>query len=380
MARQEKRPTYPGDLDALDRQIIRLLRDDGRRPNAEIARAIGVSEPTVRKRLDRLRVGGVLKIIGILDPPATGFPVYAMIGVRALPGMAREIGRRLAAMDCVANVTYITGRWDIWMEAMLESNMRLHDFLGEDLVAIHGILTTETFLVLAIEKFNYTWDLPDPEGQPVPVHVESRSAPDSQTLLPDGKEVESSPRSRRMEAGRAMDTLDRQILRLLQDDGRRPNAEIARALSVSEPTIRKRLDRLRESGVLHIIGLLNPAATGFHVDVFVGIRVKHGYVRHVGQQIAAMGCVTFVGYTTGPYDLLIEAVFLDNAALLTFLSESVGGAEGVIASETMHILAVDKFKYMWDLPESGEATDAGRADTSALTSSAESPTTAPAER
>ena len=359
MAREEKRPTYPRDLDALDRQIIRLLRDDGRRPNAEIARAIGVSEPTVRKRLDRLRTGGVLKIIGILDPPATGFPVYAMIGVRALPGMAREIGRRLAAMDCVANVTYITGRWDIWMEAMLESNMRLHDFLAEDLVAIPGILTTETFLVLAIEKFDYTWDLPDPEALPLAARVGSEAASEPAVAYPGGNGAGISPRSKRMEAGRAMDTLDRQILRLLQDDGRRPNAEIARALGVSEPTIRKRLDRLRDSGVLRIIGLLDPAATGFPVDVFVGVRVKHGYVRRVGRQIAAMGCVTFVGYTTGPYDLLIEAVFLDNAALLTFLSESVGGAEGVIASETMHILAVDKFKYMWDLPENAETTGRG---------------------
>jgi|GEM_PF-55781 len=351
MAREVKRPIYPRDLDELDRRIIRLLRDDGRRPNAEIARAIGISEPTVRKRLDRLRTGGVLKIIGILDPPATGFPVYAMIGVRALPGVAREIGHRLAAMDCVANVTYITGRWDIWMEAMLESNMRLHEFLGEDLVAIPGILTTETFLVLAIEKFDYTWDLPDPEGRPTAVHATSETAFEPPIARPAGTGGGVSPRSHRMEAGRGMDTLDRQILRLLQDDGRRPNAEIARALGASEPTIRKRLDRLMESGVLRIIGLLNPAATGFLVDVFVGVRVKHGHVRRVGQQIAAMGCVTFVGYTTGPYDLLIEAVFLDNAALFTFLSESVGGAEGVISSETMHILAVDKFKYMWDLPE-----------------------------
>lgn len=352
MARQDKLPTYPQDLDALDRKILRLLRDDGRRPNAEIARALGVSEPTIRKRLERLRAGGVLTIIGVLDPPATGFPVYAMIGARALPGMVREIGHRLAAMDCVANVTYITGRWDIWIEVMLESNIRLHDFLNEDLATVDGIFTTETFLVLAIEKFNYTWDLPEPERDVPGATAGPPHTPGSRTAPPEAGGPGNATRSRPVEAARAIDTLDRQILRMLQDDGRRPNAEIARTLGVSEPTIRKRLDRLRDSGVLRIIGLLNPAATGFHVDVFVGVRVRHGFVRQVGRQIAAMGCVTFVGYTTGPYDLLIEAFFVDNATLLTFLSESVGGAEGVISSETMHILAVDKFKYMWDLPES----------------------------
>ncbi len=349
MGRDESQPSYPQDLDPLDRQILRLLRDDGRRPNTEIARALGVSVPTVRKRLDRLCEHGVLRIIGVLDPPSTGFPVYAMIGIRVLPGVARQIGRTLASMDCVANVTYITGRWDIWIEVMLESNRRLYDFLGADLADIEGILTTETFLVLAIEKFNYTWDLPEPGDVS---HEAPCSEPDPDHAPPRAGDGAVAAANGVPEQGREMDELDRQILRLLQDDGRRPNAEIARALSVSEPTVRKRLDRLRDSGVLRIIGLLNPAATGFLVDVFVGVRVRHGLVRRVAKRIAAMGCVTFVGYTTGPYDLLVEAVFPDNAALLTFLSESIGGTDGVISTETLHILAVDKFKYMWDLPES----------------------------
>jgi Lrp/AsnC family transcriptional regulator for asnA, asnC and gidA len=364
MGREEKQPAYPRDLDTVDRQILRLLRDDGRRPNAEIARALGVSEPTVRKRLDRLRESGVLKIIGVLDPSATGFPVYAMIGLRVAAGRGREIGQRLTGMDCVANVTFITGRWDIWIEVMLPSNMRLHEFLGDDLTDIGGIVSSETFLVLAIEKFNYTWDLPDPDAPPTtsPTGVSPAAGEPHEDAAPAG----ATPR--RAETVRKLDAMDRQILRLLQDDGRRPNADIARALGVSEPTVRKRLDRLLESGVLHIIGLLDPAATGFPVDVFVGIKAYHGHARDVGQNLAGMGCVTFVGYTTGPFDLLIEAVFADNAALLTFLSESVGSAPGVISTETIHILRVDKFKYMWDLPEASGTPDAGGRGATALTS------------
>ena len=103
----------------------------------------------------------------------------------------------------------------------------------------------------------------------------------------------------RIQGAAEVDAVDRQLLRLLRDDGRRPNAEIARALGVSEHTVRKRLDRLRDKGVLRIIGLLDPAATGFPVDVLIGIGVRHGLVREVGRRLAAQGCVAFVGHTTG---------------------------------------------------------------------------------
>ena len=207
-----------------------------------------------------------------------------MIGLRVAPGQGREIGQRLAGMDCVANVTYITGRWDIWIEVMLPSNMRLHDFLGDDLADIEGIVSSETFLVLAIEKFNYTWDLPDPEATPDPLARGRRTgrARADRGGGRQGRRLSPGAPIAPGRHGRQLDAVDRQILRLLQDDGRRPNADLARALGISEPTVRKRLDRLRDSGVLHIIGLLDPAATGFPVDVFVGIKASHGHARDVG--------------------------------------------------------------------------------------------------
>lgn len=167
MPAENKRAPTPQELDATDRQILRLLRDDARRPNAEIARAVGVSEPTVRKRIERLRQNGVMRIIGLLDPAATGFPVYAMILIEVEPGMVRDVGGRLAAMDRVANVSYITGRSQVWCEAMLPSNEALYEFLSHDLAFVEGIITTEAFQVLAIDKFNYMWDLPELDGEEI---------------------------------------------------------------------------------------------------------------------------------------------------------------------------------------------------------------------
>jgi len=53
------------DMDELDRRIVRLLQVDGRASNAKIAREVGVSEGTVRRRLRHLIQGDVIKVIAV---------------------------------------------------------------------------------------------------------------------------------------------------------------------------------------------------------------------------------------------------------------------------------------------------------------------------
>ena len=155
----------PSDFDDVDRQILRLLGEDGRRPNADIARLIGVSEPTVRKRLDRMIDNGALKILPVLNAAATGYPVDAIIGIRVRTGSLRDVGPQLAAMDHVAYVGYVTGAYDILIEVLLRDDQHLFDFLAEGLEHIDGIVSAETFRVLGTEKFTYNWEIPavDPD-------------------------------------------------------------------------------------------------------------------------------------------------------------------------------------------------------------------------
>ncbi len=150
----------PSDFDVVDRQILRLLGEDGRRPNADIARLIGVSEPTVRKRLDRMIGSGALKILPVLNPALTGYPVDAIIGIRVRSGSLREVGAQLALMDHVAYVGYVTGSYDVIIEVLLRDEEHLFDFLAEGLQHIDGIVSTETYRVLSTEKFIYNWEIP----------------------------------------------------------------------------------------------------------------------------------------------------------------------------------------------------------------------------
>ncbi|MBM3148180.1 MAG: Lrp/AsnC family transcriptional regulator [Actinobacteria bacterium] len=158
MVRQGQTPFGTVDLDDLDRRIIGHLRDNARRSYADIARTVGVSEPTIRNRVDRMiRTGAILPKTRV-NPEALGFPVDAMIGIRVDRGRMPEVGARLAGMEHVAYVAYTTGTFDILIEAYFEDKDGLYDFLNGPLATVEGINYTETWHVLRTEKYNTEWE------------------------------------------------------------------------------------------------------------------------------------------------------------------------------------------------------------------------------
>lgn len=157
------------DLDDVDRHIMKLLRHDARLSYAHIARTVGLSEPTVRKRIDRLVHAGAIINSARINPAPIGFPIDAMIGINVQRGKVQEVGRKLAAMEHVAYVAYVAGNFDIIIQAYLPHMEGLFKFLNEDLEKIDGIAGTQTWNVLRTEKFFYNW-----EGEDVGLDAEAR--------------------------------------------------------------------------------------------------------------------------------------------------------------------------------------------------------------
>ena len=80
----------PFTLDAIDRQIVSLLIEDGRTSSAEITRRIGhVSERAVRYRIERLIRTGVIRVSAIVMPQAVGFPVIGDVLSMSPPASCR---------------------------------------------------------------------------------------------------------------------------------------------------------------------------------------------------------------------------------------------------------------------------------------------------
>jgi Lrp/AsnC family transcriptional regulator for asnA, asnC and gidA len=147
-----------------------------------------------------------------------------------------------------------------------------------------------------------------------------------------------------------VDEVDREIIRLLQRDGRTSNTDIARALEVTETTIRKRIARLIDEDLVNVVAVPTPRAVGMTLSAIIGISVQLPSLRAVSERLVAYQEVRYVGVATGRYDIIVEAFFNDQEHLLEFVSRKLGALNGVTGAETSLILKVAKFSYEWEIP------------------------------
>lgn len=142
-------------MDELDAKIIAMLQEDGRASNAGIARNVGVSEGTVRRRLKRLVDDKFIQVIAMLNPGKMGFGAEALIGIQVDPEKVDEVSRAVSDLDEISWVAVTTGSYDIFAWATLQSSGSLGLFLRTKLGTIVGVRRTETFVSLSVKKRGY---------------------------------------------------------------------------------------------------------------------------------------------------------------------------------------------------------------------------------
>lgn len=138
------------EIDKLDREILRRLQADSRRPFLEIARELGVAGGTIHARVNRLRAEGVIRGTRIdLDYEKLGYAVSAFIGVKLVKARdCREVQSRLQAIPEVVEAHYTTGAYSLFVKVVVRSMAELHALLFDHLQAIEEIQSTETFVIL----------------------------------------------------------------------------------------------------------------------------------------------------------------------------------------------------------------------------------------
>jgi Lrp/AsnC family transcriptional regulator for asnA, asnC and gidA len=146
----EQRPG--GSIDQLDREIISRLRADGRTSNRELARVLGYSEATVRRRVRALIDDGHIRIVAIADPYRLGYAIDVIIGVEVAPGRVTEAANAFAELENIRAVTITTGASDLVIAAIFRSNDELLDFLANDVGRIPGVLRTSTAYSIRVVK------------------------------------------------------------------------------------------------------------------------------------------------------------------------------------------------------------------------------------
>ncbi|MCP5091838.1 MAG: Lrp/AsnC family transcriptional regulator [Gammaproteobacteria bacterium] len=139
------------------------------------------------------------------------------------------------------------------------------------------------------------------------------------------------------------DDLDREIIGLLQKDGRMSIQDIAKELSSTSSTVRKRIRRLEDANIMRVVAVTDFSAAGYELLIAVGIQVENRRPEDVGEELAKLPEVFSVNLVTGVCELDVLVAARDFAELSHFLYDKLPAISGI--SRLAPGLTVDVLRY-----------------------------------
>lgn len=156
----------------------------------------------------------------------------------------------------------------------------------------------------------------------------------------------------------ALSDLDSAIIRILQADGRRAAAQIARETGATERVVRRRLTELRDEGIIQITTVADPVVLGYRSLALLAIRTDRSRApSEVAAEIARLDACDYAVVLTGRFDVLVEIVCRDAPELLRTIEDQVLRSPGVGSVETFPYLELHYQEPMWDKARSKSAAD-----------------------
>ena len=145
-----------------------------------------------------------------------------------------------------------------------------------------------------------------------------------------------------------IDQINLSIIKHLQD-GRKSYKKIAEELSLSENTVRTRVNKLIDEGVLAIAGLVDAEAISDHRIVIVGVKLSTMELVKKGDQFSRLKGVISVSVVTGRFDLILVVLLKPGFGLLEFYTEEVSRLKDVQSVETFVVYKSYNFKVPYVL-------------------------------
>jgi DNA-binding Lrp family transcriptional regulator len=151
-------------VNEVDRAIIAKLWENAWETNDNIAAALGLSESTVRSRVNQLRNRDLIHITAIRNVAIGQDVVFAIIGIELAAGVHVRVIEELAALRQVHLLARVLGRYDVIAQVIVPSTAELSVFLNETIARIPGIRSVNCAQALKIVKYDYRWRIVGPRA------------------------------------------------------------------------------------------------------------------------------------------------------------------------------------------------------------------------
>jgi len=317
-------------LDAIDRQLVHVLTVEPRASFRTIAEVTGISDQTAARRYHKLSESAGLRVLGVVSGALLGW-VDWFVRLQTTPGSADSIAEALARRPDTRWVNLASGGTEIICTVQastpeqrdalflrglpgsrrvvqISAHSILHNFTPGAWQGIRQALSDEQLAVLSPGGTTPPGTPPITGGLPAPPYPPG--------LLPE----------------------DEPLLAELGRDGRTSHAALASALHWHESTVRRRIEELRRSGLLHFEVDLDSRFLGMNVSAMLWLKVEPSRLDAVGQALAGHPEVPFAAATTGPSNVVVTALFRDTQHLYEYLTGPLASLPGVSSVETAPII------------------------------------------
>ncbi|MFK0290225.1 Lrp/AsnC family transcriptional regulator [Streptomyces sp. NPDC090442] len=140
------------DLDAVDREILFLLQQDGRLTNVELAKRVGLTPPPCLRRVKRLEEAGVIAgYRAVIDPAAVGRGLEVLVDVEVYATdrkTVEDFENTVASYEEVVELRRFFGRPDYFLRVSVADHAAYEEFLTRKLTGLRGVLRVESHLTM----------------------------------------------------------------------------------------------------------------------------------------------------------------------------------------------------------------------------------------
>ncbi|TDD80773.1 Lrp/AsnC family transcriptional regulator [Actinomadura rubrisoli] len=306
-------------LDDLDRGVIHALHIDGRAPFSRIAEVLDVSTQTVARRYRRLRAEAGLRVVGLLNRHG-GEETQWVVRLMCSPSTTQALAHSLARRPDTSWVKLTSGGTEVFAIVHMPDDAEpAHTMLLRDIPRRSGIVSVSAHALL------HTY-----LGGPTTWRGITRAldARQRERLRPSFDTADDRPPS----------PADQGLLDVLGQDGRAGLADLAAATGWSQATAARRLAALRAHGTIFFDVEVDSRLLGARTQALLWMSVVPAHLDRVATAMAGHEELAVVAATTGPTNLIAQALCAGHADLHRYLTRRLGALEGIRSLETAPVL------------------------------------------